>query len=141
MAQYNKFNNFVQGMANGTYNLGADALKVMLTNAEPLPTYSTISDITEIPAGNGYVAGGAALAIASSVQIGGVYILLPSGSGIVNFTASGGTVGPFQYPVLYDAATGNLISWYDNEPPPVTLVPGQSFSVAFNLTGGVLQSQ
>ena len=37
MATFNKFNAFVADVANKTHNLGADTLKVMLTNTAPVP--------------------------------------------------------------------------------------------------------
>lgn len=66
MAAFNKFNAFVEAVAEKVHNLGADTLKVMLTNVAPVATNSVKADLTEIAAGNGYTAGGTAATISSS---------------------------------------------------------------------------
>ena len=58
MASFNKFNAFVADVANKVHNLGADTLKIMLTNTAPAAGNAIKTDITEIAAGNGYAAGG-----------------------------------------------------------------------------------
>ena len=139
LAAFQKFQPFVQNWANGLINLGADTLKVMLTNTLPLATYGVKASIAELSAGNGYTTGGAAVTIASSLQTGGTYILLPTPSSTAIFTATG-TLGPFRYAVLYDStpAAGYLISWYDYG-SPITLASGGSFIVAFQTVSGILQ--
>jgi hypothetical protein len=139
LATYNKFQPFVQNLANQLINLGSDTLKVMLSNTLPLATYGVKASIAEISAGNGYTAGGAAVTITSSLQVGGTYILLPTPSTSAIFTATG-TLGPFRYAVLYDStpAAGYLISWYDYG-APITLASGGSFIVAFQTVSGILQ--
>jgi hypothetical protein len=58
MATFNKFNSFVEALAEKTHNLGSDVLKVMLTNSAPSSANTIKTDITDIAAGNGYTAGG-----------------------------------------------------------------------------------
>lgn len=58
MATFNKFNSFVEALAEKTHNLGADTLKVALTNSAPSATNTVLADITQISAGNGYTTGG-----------------------------------------------------------------------------------
>ena len=137
MASFSKFNCFVADMANKVHNLGADALKVMLTNAAPAATNMVKTDIAEISAGNGYAAGGLAVAMASSSQTGGTYKLLPSADPVLTAT---GTIGPFRYAVLYNAtaASGNLIGWWDRG-TSITLASADTFTVGLDLTNGVLQ--
>jgi hypothetical protein len=137
MATFNKFNAFVADVANKVHNLGADTLKVMLSNTAPVAANAVKTDITEISAGNGYSAGGAAAALVSSSQSGGTYTLKLSNA---LFTASGGSFGPFRYCVLYNstAASGNLIGWYDYQ-ANLTVTAGNSFQVQFDATNGVLQ--
>src|SRR5262245_29003232 len=110
MATYNKFNSFVEAVAEKVHNLGSDTLKVMLTNSAPVATNTQKSDLTDISAGNGYTAGGTAASISSSAQSSGTYKLVLAD---VVFTASGGSIGPFRYAVLYnDTATNKeLIAW------------------------------
>lgn len=137
MASFNKFNAFVEDVAEKVHNLGADTLKVMLTNSAPSATNAVKADITEISAGNGYSAGGATVTITASSQSSGTYKLV--GSDVV-FTASGGSVGPFRYVVLYNStpASGNLIGYYDYG-SSITLASGETFTVDFDGTNGILQ--
>lgn len=137
MASFNKFNAFVEDVAEKVHNLGSDTLKVMLTNSAPVATNAVKADITDISAGNGYTAGGATVTITASSQSSGTYKLV--GSDVV-FTAAGGTIGPFRYVVLYNStpASGNLIGWYDYG-SSITLASGETFTVDFDGTNGILQ--
>jgi hypothetical protein len=135
MAAYNKFQAFVEYLAEKTFNLGTDVLKVALTNTVPVNTNTVLANITQIANGNGYTTGGTAATITSSVQTSGTYKLILVD---VVFTASG-AMGPFQYAVLYsDTATNDeLIGWWDYG-TPVTLESGDTFTVDFDASGGVL---
>lgn len=139
MAAFNKFNSFVEAVAEKVHNLGSDTLKVMLSNTAPTAGNSVKADITEISAGNGYTAGGSQATQASSSQSGGTYKLVLND---VVFTASGGSIGPFRYVVLYnDTATNKeLIGWYDYG-SSITLNAGETFTVDFDGTNGVLTLQ
>src|SRR5437868_15314209 len=99
MATFNKFNAFVADVANKVHNLGADTLKVMLTNTAPVATNAVKADITEIAAANGYPAGGTQATFSAGAQSSGTYKLTLND---VTFTASGGSFGPFRYAVLYN---------------------------------------
>lgn len=136
MASYNKFQSFVEVLAEKGHNLGSDTLKVMLTNTAPVNTNTVKTDITEISAGNGYTAGGTAATISSSAQASGTYKLVLAD---VVFTASGGSIGPFRYAVLYNdtAANDELIAWWDYG-SNLTLASGDSFTVDFDASNGVL---
>lgn len=112
MAAYVKYQCFVENLAEKVHNLGADALKIALTNTAPnVATHTVLADITEIGAGGGYPAGGNAPAITSSTQAAGVYKLVLADT---VFTATTG-FGPFRYAVLYNstAAGGPLIAYHD----------------------------
>ena len=136
MAAFNKFQSFVEALAEKVHNLGADSLKVMLTNTAPVATNSVKANLTDISAGNGYTAGGTAATISSSAQTSGTYMLVLAD---VVFTASGGSIGPFRYAVLYnDTATNKeLIGWWDYG-SAITLASGETFTVDFDATNGVL---
>jgi hypothetical protein len=138
MSAFNKFNQFVEDLAEKVHNLGADTIKVLLTNTAPVAGNNVKADLTEISAGNGYTAGGTQATIASSAQSGGTYKLVLSD---VTFTAAGGTIGPFRYAVLYNdtptAPADPLIGWYDYG-SSITLTDGNSFLVDFDGTNGVL---
>jgi hypothetical protein len=136
MATFNKFNSFVEALAEKVHNLGSDQLKAVLTAVQPVASNTILANITQITAGNGYVSGGLALTAAASAQIGGVYKLTINDA---TLTASGGAIGPFQYVVLYNdtAANDELIGWYDYG-VPLTLTSGNSFTIDFDGTSGVL---
>lgn len=136
MAAFNKFQSFVEALAEKVHNLGADSLKVMLTNTAPVATNSVKANLTDISAGNGYTAGGTAATISSSAQTSGTYKLVLAD---VVFTAAGGSIGPFRYAVLYnDTATNDeLIGWWDYG-SAITLASGETFTVDFDGTNGVL---
>lgn len=137
MAAFNKFNSFVEALAEKVHNLGSDTLKVMLTNTAPVATNSVKADLTEISAGNGYTAGGNTASVTSSAQTSGTYKLVLGDP--ATWTASGGSIGPFRYAALYnDTATNKeLIGWWDYG-SSITLAAGESFAVDFDPTTGVL---
>lgn len=136
MASFNKFRSFVEALAEKSHNLGADTLRVVLTNVAPVNTNTVLADITDLSTGNGYTAGGTAATISSSAQSGGTYKLVLAD---VVFTASGGQIGPFRYVVLYnDTATNNeLIGWWDYA-SSITLNDGETFTSDFDASNGVL---
>lgn len=137
MAAFNKFNAITEDLAEKIHNFGADTLKIMLTNTAPSAANSVKADITEISAGNGYTAGGTAVTVTASSQTGGTYKLV--GNDVV-FTASGGSIGPARYAVLYNStpAAGNLIGWWDYG-SALTLADGSTLTVDFSATNGILQ--
>lgn len=136
MATFQKFNSFPEALAEKTHNLGADTIKVMLSNTAPSASNAVKADITEISAGNGYAAGGTAATISSSAQTSGTYKLVLAD---VVFTAAGGSIGPFRYVVLYNdtAASKQLIGWYDYG-SAISLVSTETFTVDFSAANGVL---
>lgn len=136
MASFNKFQPFVENLAEKVFNLGSDTLKVLLTNTAPSASNGQKSDLTEISAGNGYTAGGTAATISSSSQSSGTYKLVLAD---VTFTASGGSIGALRYAVLYDdtAASDQLIGYWDYG-SSITLADGETLTVDFDGTAGVL---
>ena len=138
MATYNKFQVFVENVAEGVHDLGSDTLKVMLTNTAPVATNTIFANLTEISAGNGYTAGGTAATISDSSHTTGTYKLTLAD---VVFTASGGSIGPFRYAVLYNdtptSPADPLIAWWDNG-SSITLSDGETFTVDFDASNGVL---
>ena len=136
MATFNKFNAFVENLAEKVFHIGSDTLKVMLTNAAPSASNSVKADLTEISAGNGYTSGGTAATISSSAQTSGTYKLVLAD---VVFTAAGGSIGPFRYAVLYDdtAASDQLIGHWDYG-SSITISSGETFTVDFNASTGIM---
>lgn len=136
MATFNKFNAFVEDLAEKVHNLGSDTLRILLTNSAPVAGNSVKGDLTEISAGNGYTAGGTAATTSSSAQTSGTYKLVLAD---VVFTASGGSIGPFRYAVLYNdtSASDSLIGWWDYG-SSITLATTETFTVDFDGTTGVM---
>jgi flagellar capping protein FliD len=137
MAAFNKFNSFVEALAEKVHDLGSDTLKVMLTNTAPVATNAVKVDITELAAGNGYTAGGNTAAVSASSQTSGTYKLVLADP--TTWTAVGGTIGPFRYAVLYNDTASNdeLIAWWDYG-ASLTLNAGETFTVDFDASTGVL---
>jgi hypothetical protein len=142
MATFNKFDSFVEAVAEGTHNLGSDTLKLALTNTAP-----SASDTGFLPGSshppptniNGYTAGRNTVTVSSAAQTSGVYKLVCADS---TFTASGGDLGPFRYVILYNdtAASDELIGYWDYG-SSITLADTETFTVDFSATNGVLQIQ
>jgi hypothetical protein len=139
MASFNKFNQFVEDVAEKVHNLGTDTLKILLTNVAPAATNAVKADLTEITAQNGYSAGGATVTITASAQTTGTYKLVGND---VTLTASGGSFGPFRYAVLYNdtptSPADPLIGWWDYG-SNLTITDGNSFTVDLDQTNGILQ--
>lgn len=137
MATFNKFNSFVEVLAEKGHNLGSDTLKWVLTNSAPTSSNTVLANITQISNGNGYTTGGTAATTSSSSQTSGTYKLVLADT---VFTASGGSMGPFRYAVLYnDTATNDeLIGWYDYG-SAVTLADTETLTIDCDASTGVLQ--
>ena len=134
MATFNKFQDFSEQLVDGYQNFATDTYKVALTNTAPVATNTVFANITEIAAGNGYTAGGTATTISISESSGTTTV---SGTQVV-FTASGGSIGPFRYVVLYNDTTSTpvnkpLVGWWDYG-SAVTLADTETFTVKFSNT-------
>lgn len=138
MATATKFQAFVEHVAEKVHNLGADTLKVMLTDTAPVNTNSIKGDLTEISAGNGYSAGGTQATISASAQTSGTYKLTLAD---VVFTASGGSIGAFRYTTLYNdtptSPADPLILFWDYG-SSITLADGETFTWDADASAGVL---
>ena len=133
MSTFNKFNAFTEDVAEKKHNLGSDQIKVALTNTAPVAGNSVLADLTEITYTN---LSARDVTTASSGQTAGVYKLTLTD---LTLTASGGSVGPFRYVVLYnDTASGDpLIGFYDRG-ASITLLDGESILIDFDDADGVL---
>lgn len=137
VSQFYKFECFSADLANGVHNLGGDTLKLALTNTAPIATNTNISNITQISAGGGYSTGGFTLVLTSSTQSSGLYKLVIAD---YTFTATG-SVGAWQYPVLYNSsASGALIGYY-NYGSVLNMTNGETFLFDFDGTNGLLSIQ
>jgi hypothetical protein len=136
MATLTKFYSFVEAIHEKKHNLGSDTLKVLLTNTAPSLSNTVKADISgELSTGSGYTAGGATITITSSAQSSGLYTLIASD---VTWTASGGSIGPFRYAVIYnDTATNDELIGYIDYGYSVTVASGQTFTIDFDGTSGL----
>lgn len=135
MVSYNKFQPFVQNLANGVFNLATDSLRVALcasANA-PVATNNKLSDLTEISYTN---LSSRVITTTSSTQTSGTEKLILADLTLM----AAGAVATFRYIVIYDdtSTNKNLIAWYDYG-SDVTLALNDSFLIDFDNTNGFLQ--
>ena len=132
MATFNKVNSFVELLAEKTFNLGSDTLKVALTNTAHTSSWTKLSDLTEVSYTN---LSSRTITTTSSAQTDGTYKLILAD---LTLTASG-AVGPFRYIYIYDdtATNDELIGYYDYG-SSITLASGNTFLIDFDGTNGVL---
>ena len=87
---------------------------------------------------NSHTAGGNTITISSSSQSSGTYKLVLADS---VFTASGGSIGPFRYAVLYNDTPSSpadpLIAWWDYG-SSITVLTGETFTWDADASTGVL---
>lgn len=135
MPSFNKFNPFVEAAAEKVHNLGSDSLKIALTNTLPTSANAVLADITEISYTN---LSSRAITTSTSAQTSGLYKLVLAD---LVLTASG-AVATFRYVVLYNDTAGskNLIGWWDYG-SAITLANGDTFTIDFSASNGVLQIQ
>lgn len=132
MATYNKFQDFVLQLGKGVHQLHAagHVVECYLSNAAPSASLDAVkADLAEIATGNGYT--GPQDTVNDYTASGGTGTM--TGVDIV-ITASGGTVGPFQYVVLQNTTPTSpldpLIAWWDYG-SGLTLNSGESFTIDF----------
>lgn len=128
MATYNKFNSFVEALAEKVHNLGADTLTVALCAAAnaPVATNTVLANLTQIAYTN---LSARTLTVSASSQTSGTYSLVITDKVL---TASGGAVATFRYVVIYNdtALNDELICWYDHG-SDVTLADGETYTIDF----------
>jgi len=136
MATYNKFEPFVEKLAEKAHDLGSDTLTVALTNAAnaPIAADGVLADLTTVAYTN---LSSRVITTSTSAQTGGTYKLVLTD---LVLTASGGPVAAFRYVVIYnDTATNDeLICWHDYG-SDLTLADGETLTLDFSAANGVLQ--
>lgn len=134
MATFNKFNSFVEALAEKVHNLGTDTLTVALSNTLPVNTNTVLANITQISYTNiqNGTTTGRDLTGVTSAQTSGTYKL--DANDLV-LTATG-TVPTFRYVVLYNntATNDELIGWYDYG-AAVDLLNGETFTITWDAAG------
>jgi len=136
MATFNKFNQFVEDLANGVHNLGADTLRIYLSNATPSASLDAVkTDLAEITSAGTYAS--KAVTIDSSTESGGTYTLACTTD--ETWTATGAAFDQFRYVVLYNdtptSPADPLIGWWDYG-SAVDVANGETFT--FDVTASLL---
>jgi hypothetical protein len=139
MAAYNKFNDYVDQLNRGVHNWAAHTFKAALSNTAPSASNTVFANITEIDAGNGYSAGGMALDTVTLSEASGTAKVTIADEVL---TASGGSIGPFRYVVIYNdtptSPADPLVAWYDYG-SSITLANTETFTIDFDATNGLWQ--
>lgn len=128
-ATYTKFNCFKLDEGDAKHNFGSDTVNVYLTNATPVATNTVYNTPADLSTANGYTAGGSSLTY-TYTQTSGTATFASSTT--PTWTASGGSIGPFRYLVLYNvtSSTKPLIAYWDYG-SSITLGVGESFTGSF----------
>lgn len=141
MAVFNKYNQFVQDLASGVHQLQTGTthvLKVALSNTAPAATHATLSQATEIAAGNGYTAGGISVGTITGSQTSGTFKLTGGTDPVWTGSGAGFTA---RYAILYNdtptSPADPLIGWWDYG-SSVTIAAGETLTVDLDQTNGIL---
>ena len=131
---YVKFEEFSEDLVKGVHNLSTGALKIYLSNTSPnAATNKVKADLAEITNEHGYTA---PVSISNSFSRSGATSTITVSA--VTITASGGTVGAFQYVVCYNdtptSPADPLISYW-NYGSAITLADGETFTFKPNSSG------
>lgn len=127
-----KINSFVENLAEKAIDLSGSGLTVALTNTAHNSAWDELADLTQISYDN---LSSRVCTVSSSGQTSGTYKLVLSD---LVLTASG-AVGPFRYIYLYDdSSTGDKLIGYYDYGSAVTMADGDTFTIDFDATNGVL---
>lgn len=137
MANYQKFNSFVEALAEKVHDLGSDQLKIALTNTAPSATNTKLTDISEIAYTNLKGANPLNLTTTSSAQTNGTYKLVLAD---LTLEVENGPLPEFRYVVIYNDSAPNkeLIGFYDYG-SGVELKVADQFILNFDNVNGVIQ--
>jgi hypothetical protein len=113
VAAFVKYHTFVDEVSKAGHNLQTAVFKCALTNTAPTPLTDTTWNTTT------YVF---KLVLADSV-----------------FTASGGSIGPFRYAILYNSSATNKVVGYYDYGSSITLADTETLTVDFDGVNGVIQ--
>lgn len=132
-ASYNKYTAGVENLLEGS-NAGSDTWKVALSNTVNAADTTFTPGTTDLATGNGYTQGGNTAAVSSATHSAGTYRLILSDP--ATWTASGGTIGPFRYAILWNSTTNAPVGYWDYG-SSITLQIGDTFTADLDGTNGV----
>lgn len=142
MATYNKFQDYAEQLNKAVHNWSSNTFKAAFTNSAPVATNTVLADITQISTGGGYTAGAG-----GGVTLDTVTLTEATGTAKVTiadevFTATGASVGPFRYVVIYNDTASSpadaLVCWFDYG-ASITLLDTETFTIDFDATNGLWQ--
>lgn len=148
MPAFTKFQQFVGDIGTAKHDLNADTLMLLLTNTAPnvadtivdtttTPcTVKSTSNAAEIAAGSGYTKKGGQVAANAYSQSAGTAKLTGNK---MTITASGGSIGPFRYAVLFNDSKGTTatrpVIAYADYGSAITLNDGESITFGKDTAG------
>ena len=138
-SSWNKFNCFVEDMAEKVHNLGADALTVAFCTAAnaPIASNTILTNLTQVSYTNVVTSPNASrvIGVTTSSQTSGTYkLVLPD----MTITATGGAIAAFRYVVIYNdtSTSDSLIAWLDYG-SDVTIAQNETLLIDFDGAAGV----
>ena len=136
MPALQKINDFPEQLLRAKHDFGTHVFKVALTNTAPTAASTALAEITQVAASGGYVSGGYSLDSVAVSETGGTAKVTIADEVI---TATGGAVGPFRYAVVYnDTSSSKLLVGYVDRGESITLADGDSLTLDFDGTNGVI---
>lgn len=133
MATFNKIDSFVENLAEKKIDLSGAELTVALTNTAHTATWDELADLTEVA--YTYLSS-RVLTVSTSAQTSGTYKLVLND---LVLTSTGGATGPFRYVYIYDdGSTGDKLIGYYDYGSSITLNAGETLTLDFDGTNGVL---
>lgn len=139
MALFTFVHEFVGNLGNGVHNLGTGSFKAALSNVAPVAaTTAVFADITDIAAGNGYTAGGHTLDSEAWAETGAGTGIWQFTSADEVFTASGGSIAAFRYPVVYNdtpTSPADPVVGFLDYGSSITITDGNTFTLDVGANG------
>ena len=142
MATFKLFDDFGEDLGKEIHTLATDDFEVLLSNVAPVQdTGSVYTDITQIATGNGYTQFSGAN---SPHQLTGLtWSETGAGLGVWRwlsadfvFTAAGGSIAQFRYPVIINnTAPSNEVVGYLDYGGPVDVTVGNTFTLDVGANG------
>jgi hypothetical protein len=136
MPTFTLYHEFKNNVANGAIDLDSHTFKAVLASDAPVAASDDeLADVTQVANGFGYTTGGVTLTPTWAETGAGTGVWRFSVSDF-SWTASGGTIGPFRYIVIYsDTSTGDKLVGYLDYGADLSLPDGNIFTVDVGASG------